>query len=163
MNYKQLIVLTCSAGVLGMAACHTAGAEKKIQTLHLAVVTQPGAMLYVDKVDNKRVMKEEKSIDNKHFVSYKVGFYDSTLVTDKKKQEEVGLYYQYKMSYDWKAIVNGDSLSPVFFQPVTTLNNQVKEGILVFELPADKQPDTLVYNDASGTWNTRIIELKATK
>lgn len=157
---------TYAAGILmllSVAACHNSHTVTAKRIPHQAEIKRPGALLYIDEIDHKQVLSNESKESNKHFVAYKVGFYDSTLLMDKPKQEAAALYYQYKMSYDWKMLLEGDSIAPVFYHPVTSLNRQVSEGVLVFELPENKQADTLVYIDATGAWDTRIITLKATK
>jgi len=159
---KAGIMIIAGCIVLAATACHSRQDESTPRQKHLAAFAQRGSSLYVDKVDNRMVMsKESDTATGRKFISYKVAFYDSTLVSDDKKKEALGLYYQYKMPDDWKALVGKDSIAPVFYQPVTTLNSQANEGILVFELPDNIQPDALVYHDASGLWNTQIIVLKS--
>jgi hypothetical protein len=129
---------------------------------HLASINQPGALLYVDKVDNNRVLSQDV-VQGGQFVSYLVGFCDSALNRDAKVQQEKGVYYQFHVMNDWKAVVGGDSIAPVFYHPVVKLNSQEREGVLVFELSGDAEPEALVYRDATGLWGTQIIVLNATK
>lgn len=162
-NRNSYIERTMMAGLLAclLASCgqqQPAGKSMPVREKHLAEKNGPGVRLVVDKVDNKLLMAAG---ERDRFVSYRIGFYDSVKPADKKELRERGVYYQYKMQRDWKAIVQGDSIAPVFYQPVAGLNDQVNEGVLVFELAEGQQPDTLVYEDATGLWQKQIIVLKA--
>lgn len=142
-------------------SCNQSASSKATKKTHLVEISRPGALLYVDKVANNRVMADAG--EHGQFVSYRIGFYDSIAHRDKKVQREATVYYQYKMSSDWKAVIAGDSIAPVFYQPMAGLNSQVNEGVLVFELPGQQEPDALVYHDATGLWQTQIIVLKEIK
>ena len=127
---------------------------------HLAAVSRPGEILYVDHLDNRVVLKEEAAAGSTTvFCSFLVGWQDSTLQTDKKKSLAREKYFQYDMQKDWTALVKGDSLHPVFFQEKSGLNSQLKEGALVFEVPAGEQPDTLIYKDSFGGWDQQVLVL----
>lgn len=135
-------------------ACHQPVAAKPV-VRHLAEIHKNGSVLYIDKVDSRYVLKP----DNKDaFTSYKIGFEDSVQGNSTHEQQK-NVYFDYRMSNDWKAVVDGDSVAPVFFQPVQGLSSKVKEGIIVFELPAGKQPDALVYDDSFGAWQKQVIAL----
>ena len=136
-------------------ACHQPAAVKKDHFRHLAEIHKNGSVLYIDKVDSRRVMKSD---DYSAFSSYKIGFVDS-MPANVKMQQEQTVYFDYRMGNDWKAVIGADSIAPVYFQPVTGLNKMIKEAIIVFELPAGKQPDALVYNDSFGDWQKQIIAL----
>jgi hypothetical protein len=51
----------------------------------------------------------------------------------------------------------------VFFQEKPGLSEMVKEGVMVFETPSGKMPDTLIYRDSFGPWGTQILSLTANK
>lgn len=151
----RLMYLVCV--VLCLQACRQSVGGARPER-HLAVLHKNGADLYIDRIDSRRVMKADS---NETYVAYKIGFTDS-LQGDKKFEQERNVYYDFRMANDWKAVVENDTLSPVFFQPLTGLNNMNKEGVLVFELPAGKHPHVLVYDDTFGNWQKQIIALNPT-
>jgi hypothetical protein len=156
---KQIIVkimlLSMVCGVVCLQACQQSAAKAKQAVRHLAEVHKNGAAIYIDPADSRQVMKADSS---ELFTAYKIGFKDSE-TSDKKHEQERNVYYDFKMVNDWKAVVAGDSIAPVFFQPLTGLNKSKKEGILVFELPAGKHPEALIYDDSFGDWHKQIIAL----
>lgn len=117
-------------------------------------------MMYLDAVPNNLIMNEQK-IDTAHtrFYSFLVGFQDSILRTDQAKEIRENRYYEYEMPANWTAIVNGDSLRPVFSQTNPKIYKQNSESILVFELPQNHVPDTLIYQDTYGPWGLQKIVL----
>ncbi|HET9056044.1 MAG TPA: hypothetical protein VFN30_04265 [Chitinophagaceae bacterium] len=138
--------------------------QKVLTQQHQVEIHNPGlGMIYIDKVPAQMVMSEADTSEGiTKFCCYQVGIIDSGFVakaTDKKTLE-LGKYYQYDMQKDWFAMINGDSLLPVFFQPKTRKNANCFEGILVFETPKEKDPDTLVYKDSFGQWGTQNIIFK---
>lgn len=158
-KYISLFVLISAIVLIG---CNTTGkktkpAERKKHWIEIGL--QGEGMMYLDGVPNGMVMQETKADSSTHFCSFLVGFQDSSMTIDEKKEEKKEQYYQYEMYKNWKAIVNGDSISPVFYQPKIRLQKQTDEGILVFELPQGKEADTLVYKDTYGPWGTQQIIL----
>ena len=150
------IMLLCMVwAVMCLPACRESVTKTKPVVRHLAERHLNGATIYIDKVDSRRVMKSDSS---DAFTAYKIGFTDS-LPHDKKYERDRTVYYDFRMANDWKAVIDGDSILPVFYQPVTGLNKMVSEGILVFELPAGRQPDELVYDDSFSDWQRQIIAL----
>ena len=141
-----------------LAACHNKKAQLPPSERHQALLTRPGAALYVDRVDNRVVLQQDKASQNR-FCSFRIGLTDSSTAIDRRGAVEKERYFQYGMQSDWKALTGGDSLSAVFFQEKPGLNGQVKEGVLVFETPDGRQPDTLVYRDSFGPWRTQIFVL----
>jgi hypothetical protein len=134
--------------------------KKVEQEQHWAAVSSTGiGSMYLDKVPAKAVMQDMGSGDaNTVFLSYKVGFLDSSHNGIHGKADlEKGKYYQYNMYRDWVALVDGDSVQPVFYQPMVKRQQLREEGILVFEIPKDKQIDTLVYTDSFGPWGRQVI------
>jgi hypothetical protein len=115
-------------------------------------------MISLDKVPNTMVMKKSE-YGNSAFFSYQVSFLDSSLITDPKKQLDINKYYLYDMYKDWVALVNGDSVRPVFFQPGIKKTSQVNDGVIVFEMPRGIEPDTLLYLDSYGAWGTHQLFL----
>jgi len=150
----RIVLLNMVCGFVCLQACRQPVAAAKV-VRHLAVMAKNGSTLYVDPADSRQVMKTDSS---DAFVAYKIGFTDS-LPADKKYEQERNVYYDFRMVNDWKAVVGNDSISAVFFQPVTALNKMNKEGILVFELQAGQHPDVLVYDDSFGDWQKQIIAL----
>jgi hypothetical protein len=152
-------------GIIG-TGCNSKG-QSVPQEMHQAQIQKEGAgMIYVDKISCSSVMRNEDSVgSNTSFRCFRVGFIDSLTIakaTDKKSLD-AGKYYQYDMQKDWVALVNGDSLRPVFYQPRQRMENHRYEGILVFEVPRDKEPDTLVYADSYSSWGTQVIIINGNK
>ncbi len=143
--YACLLCLACKSKPRFIAA-----------VTHLVSVRQPGAMLYLDRLANRAVMQ---SADTTAFCSFLVGWRDSLAGTDAKKRLDRERYFQYTMQQDWTAMVDGDSLRPVFFQQKPGLDPQLDEGAMVFEIPRGHRVDTLVYRDSYGGWGTQIFVL----
>jgi len=150
-----IMLLNMVSIVMCLQACHQSVARAKPAIHHLAERYSNGSTIYIDRADSRQVMKADSS---EAFTAYKVGFTDS-LQHDKKYEQERTVYYEFRMANDWKAVIGTDSIAPVFYQPVTGLNKMNTEGILVFELPAGRQPDVLVYDDSFGDWQRQIIAL----
>lgn len=142
---------------LWLAACRSQPAIPERR--HLAAISHAGTALYIDQLDNRSIMKENPAPQDSKtiFCSFLVGWMDSTISTDQKAKLAREKYFQYDMQKDWVALVKGDSLYPVFFQEKPGLNSQLKEGALVFEIPAGTRPDTLIYKDSFGAWGTRLF------
>lgn len=155
LAYYMKYFFFSAAVMLAGAACNQAANASSAGRKHLVEINKNGDLLYVDKTSISRVMKET---GDSYFSSYVIGFADS-IKGNSKSESEKTLYFQYRMSNDWKAVLNGDSLLPVFFQPVTKLNSMTREGIIVFELPGGQHPDTLVFNDSFGQWEQQVIVL----
>jgi len=151
---------------LAMAGCvgnNTGAISLQKQKPHLAEIKMEGAELYVDEVDNRMVLRETENRQGRSvFRSYLVGVRES-VPTDTKQQAAGRRYFDYDMQHDWKMILNGDSLAPVFFQPKPTLNGGTKEGVMVFEIPGDKTPDALVYVGGAGSRGRQLILLHTQK
>lgn len=113
-------------------------------------------MLYVDRADNRMVMQAGPGLAA-NFSSFRIGWTDSLTADGPGREREK--YFQYQMQQDWRALVNGDTLYPAFFQEKPGLNQQLKEGVIVFESAQGVQPDTLVYRDSFGNWGTQIFVL----
>lgn len=115
-------------------------------------------MISLDRVPNNMIMKTVgKDSGTQNFVSIRVSFQENNLLMDKKKSAEQGRYFQYGMEKDWVSIVHGDSLRPVFYQPLEQRSGQIHEGILVFEIPGGKFPDTLFYKDSPEVWGRQLV------
>ena len=148
--------------VIVLFACKSAEKKNTVQaeSNHYVEIRQLGiGMISLDKVPNEMVLQKSAGSDYNKFFSYAVSFRDSSLITDQKKQLEMGKYYQYDMHKDWIALVNGDSVRPVFFQPGVKKTVQVNEGIIVFEIPSGIEPDTLFFSDSYGAWGQHQIFL----
>lgn len=135
---------------------------------HLAQLNRPGSALYVDRVDNGMVM-ETDSATQKSFSCFLIGISDSTAgiagtsVGERQRLVEKERYFQYTIQNDWKALAGGDTLLAVFFQEKPASGSLVKEGVIVFETPPGKKPNTLIYRDSFGTWGTQILSLTEKK
>lgn len=157
MRKRKLITVA----LVALSACRSESVHKAAGPDHYLQIQEKGiGCIYLDKVPPETVLSEAKSLNGKtHFCAYKVGFEDSVLVTDKQQLLDKGKYYQYDMEKDWVMLHGGDSLRPVFFQPVTKHAMQLNEGVLIYEVPAGIEPDTLIYNDSYGFWGRHIILL----
>ena len=145
-------------GALLCMACK--GRQRAVAAvIHLVSAHQPGALLYLDRMDNRAVMQAVDTAGKTNFCSFLVGWRDSLPATDAKKRQDRERYFQYSMQQDWVAMVDGDSLRPVFFQQKPGLDPQLDEGAMVFEIPRGRQVDTLVYRDSFGAWGTQIFVL----
>ncbi len=151
-----------------LAACHNRNAPAAAPERHLVLRTRPGNALYVDRVDNRVVMQTD-SVAQKNFCSFRIGVADSswttaaTSVSGRRSVIEKERYFQYTMQNDWKALAGGDTLLAVFFQEKPAPGSLAKEGVIVFETPSGKKPDTLIYRDSFGTWGTQIMSLTENK
>jgi hypothetical protein len=157
---KKKMVWAASLGCLSLAAycltaCQTQRPKAKPVALHLAEVHRNDHAVYVDQFDSRRLVQTAGA---NAFTCYKITFEDSELPDEKSKRER-NLYYEFRAGNDWKALSAGDSIKPVFFQPIKGLNEQVKEVVLVFELPEGRRADTLVYNDSYGDWQQQVMPL----
>jgi hypothetical protein len=150
-----IMLLNMVCAVVCLQACHESEARTKPVIRHLAERHINGSTIYIDKADSRQVMRTDSA---GAFTAYRIGFTDS-LPRDEKYQMQRVVYYQFKMANDWKAVIGSDSISPVFYQPITGLNKMITEGILVFEFPAGRQPDALVYDDSFGDWQRQLIAL----
>lgn len=152
-------LLSLLVSVVAMA-CHSAAASVVQVVHHEAMVSRAGESIYVDRVSNRSVMRADSDTGSRTiFCSFLVGWQDSAADMDKDRQRGREKYFQYSMQEDWVALVDGDSLSPVFFQERPGLNQQLKEGVMVFELPLGAETDTLVYKHGYGSWGTRLFVL----
>lgn len=148
-------------GLVVLCACHQVTTRQKAVEEHYLEIRERGkGRIYLDKVANRQVMvAKQEDTGKSHFVSYRVSFEDSVLITDIKKQQERGRYYQYEMEKDWIMLVNGDSIRAVFAQPFPKHSLPLTESIVVFELSEGLQPDTLFYRDSYGYWGQHFILL----
>lgn len=141
-------------------ACN-AKQDKQVAERHAVEINSEGrGMIYADRTDCRTVLQEVDTVNSETvFHCFRIGFFDSLSVakaTDQSSLEE-GRYYQYEMEHDWRILVNGDTVKPVFYQPRQKLQVQRNEGVMVFEVPKTKQIDTLLYNDSRGEWGTKKI------
>jgi hypothetical protein len=106
-------------------------------------------------------LQKEETGGATRFCSFLVGIRDSVAaaVADADKRREREKYLQYGMQEDWRAIVGGDSLKPVFMQEKPNLGGDLREDALVFEIPRGVRADTLVYRDTYGDWGTQVFVL----
>jgi hypothetical protein len=134
--------------------------------VHQAQVRNKGTgMIYVDEIPCNTMMRENTSNGKYCFRCYTVGFVDSLLLANAtgKKNTETGKYFQYDMQYDWTALVNGDSVKPIFFHLKQGFKEYRHEGVLVFETSRNKKPDLLLYNDSYGSWGAQQFSISSIK
>lgn len=152
-----LPALPALAALTALTACHSHVPSATPPEKHLVLIHRPGAAIYIDRVDNRVVMQNSDATGNK-FCSFRIGLADSMNTKPSLEKER---YFQYTMQGDWKALAGGDTLLAVFFQEKPSLNAMVKEGVMVFETPEGRQPDTLIYRDSYGAWGTQLFVLNS--
>ena len=119
------------------------------EPVHMAQTGWIGsAGAYADRIPNKAILKEDGG-DSGSTVFYclRIGLYDSTGSSDGKLEAAREKYYQLDMYRDWVLLDKGDTIVPVFYQPVPRRMDKLTEQVLVFEVPRGFQPSTLVYKD----------------
>ncbi|NML21273.1 hypothetical protein HHL16_10340 [Pseudoflavitalea sp. G-6-1-2] len=159
MKPSKVPVVAIAIAVMMLHACKSEPERKK----HTIEVFSPGSFFYLDPVKNKQVMQITSDEEDKQFASYLVGFFDSTYtknVQQPKIDEDRSVYYQFHMGENWRAVINGDSVEPVFYHPVQNADTRLGSGVLVFPVTEGKVPDTLVYRSAADGWSNMIISLK---
>jgi len=129
---------------------------------HLAQAGWRGsAGIYADRLPNRAVLKEE-AVDSGRTAFYclRIGLYDSTIATGAAEQTARDKYYQLDMYKDWVLLCGGDSLAPVFYQPVPSREKQLTEQVMVYEIPKGANPVSLVYKDPYGLLgNQHVLNL----
>lgn len=156
-KYILLLVMLALAGY-GLSACNQHSQLQTNKATHKVDINWPdGSRLYIDKVDPRSVMQITESDSLTTFCCYKIGMTDS-ISYNKEQELEWNKYFNFGMQNDWLAMINGDSLAPVFLHPILTGQKQ-KEAVLVFEIPAGKEPDTLVFKRSYGLSSTPEIIL----
>ncbi|MBL7740732.1 MAG: hypothetical protein JNK14_16050 [Chitinophagaceae bacterium] len=165
---KKSLVIATVPGLMIIAACTNsdeAVMENETREKHeVEIHSKEAGMMYVDRISCNAVMWQADS-NGKVFQCYVTGFIDSLSVANAtgKKDIETGKYYQYDVQNDWVMLKNGDSVSPVFFQPRQRLERHRYEGVLVFENKDDNDPDTLIYRDSYGLWGTQQVIINSNK
>jgi hypothetical protein len=142
-----------------LIACHNKKEQSPPSERHQALLTRPGAALYADRVDNRVVLQQDKASQGR-FCCFRIGWADSTVSADRTKDVDKERYFQYNVQKDWRALAGGDTLLPVFFQERPGLSDRLKEGVMVFETPTGRQPDTLIYRDSFGAWGTQLLVIR---
>jgi hypothetical protein len=153
---RHLMVSLLSISLL--AACHSHTTPVALSERHMAGRSERGYFLYVDRADNRMVLQQASAATG-HFSSFSIGWIDSLAATDHNKAADKERYFQYGIQNDWVALVDGDTLRPVFFQEKPSLTDTRREGILVFETSTGKSPDTLIYKDSFGAWGVQLFAL----
>jgi len=117
--------------------------------------------MYIDSVPLQTVMKVPDVYEsNRKFKAYLIGFIDSVVTDDKEALINRNKYYQYDLQSNWEAVKGDEILKPVFYQPRTSANQHVNEGIMVFETDGGNHPDTLKYTDSFSSWGKQKFILK---
>jgi hypothetical protein len=149
-------VLQIITGMLLLPGCRAPHSDSRPPKQHLAMHRHEGATIYVDRVDNRVVLDEKRTVADINgkitgadgFRSFLIGRQDSAVAGDNKTGRTEEEYFQYTMQNEWVALTGGDTLRPVFFQEKTGLDKNIKEGVMVFELPGTASIDTLIYRDS---------------
>ena len=127
-------------------------------TSHKQVAAEPKHMgqtgwrgsagIYADRIPNKVVLKDDGG-DSGTTVFYclRIGLYDSTESSDAKLEAAREKYYNLDMYKDWVLLNKGDTITPVFYQPVPRKMQKLTEQVLVFEVPRGFRASMLVYKD----------------
>jgi hypothetical protein len=116
---------------------------------HMAQTGWAGsAGAYADQVPNSAILKEDGG-DTGTTVYYclRVGLYDSTDVADKELETAREKYFQQDMYKDWVLDIGGDSVAPLFSQPIPRKQQKLTEQVLVYEIPKGVHPSQLIYKD----------------
>lgn len=168
---KSMLTMIYLSGMLGIVNGCTDGKGKTVKSepveKHEAQVQSTGAgMIYADKIACDAVMRNTDSNRTGVFHCYLVGFIDSLGIAkaQDKKTLETGKYYQFDVQNDWVAMIQGDSVMPVFYQPKQRLESHRNEGVLVFETKDGKGPDTLIYKGSSTNgWEPQQLIINSIK
>jgi hypothetical protein len=163
--FNRYTIYACllSHGLAGCAGNNPGTPASQKRKPHLAEIKMAGAVVYIDEVDNRMVMdKKGSSPGTSVFRSYLIGMEEGE-PGDGKMEIASRRYFEYDLPHDWKLLLNGDSIAPVFFQPKPLLNGRLMEGVMVFEVPGDRIPDSLVYADGSGSRGRQLIILHTHK
>ena len=155
---RWLLFAVAGVALTGEACRQRPVAASKLPT-HLIVTSKPGENLYVDRLDNRAILQQADTAGSTTFCSILVGWRDSLPAADAQRTRDKEKYIQYGVQQDWTALVGGDSVKPVFFQEKPHLDQQLREGALVFEVPRGCRVDTLVYRDTFGDWGTQVFVL----
>ena len=164
MGYKIIlagIIWACSGLLL---SCKEK--KKPVVVNHLAETGWRGsAGIYVDRFPNKAILKEGGADTGRtSFYCLRIGLYDSTTTADGKQGAAKEKYFQLDMYKDWVLLYRNDSISPVFSQSLPRRMEKLTEQVLVYEVPKEYQPGTLVYKDPYGLLgNKRVLVLNEPK
>jgi hypothetical protein len=159
MNKIKTNIRFMILSILGIFGCAGSVPDGDTSSVHMAEIRSGESSLYVDPADNRLVMNiSEERAGSSGFYSYRVGFRDRSLPAPEHEHER-RKYFDYDMQRDWRLVAGGDSIAPVFFQPVPGLDKLTREGVLVFEIPTGIVPEALVYHDTFGDWGKQLIVL----
>jgi len=154
---KLVLLFSC------FSCANQSTADKLVQTTespdeqHWASGKREGVGTYfIDQIPAERVMKVTDS-GNTTFKAFEINFNVATHPNEKKEDLAAGEYYNYQMQYDWTALSRNDSLKPVFFQSYPTLKQGEFKSVIIFEMAADKNIDTLIYQDQKAIWGIQKI------
>jgi hypothetical protein len=158
---NRLIGIGCLAVIMGLLSCYNkTQREMEPAEVHEIAVHLPGkGMIYVDRMSSNKVLNVAETGEN-NFHTYRVGFIDSLLAKQQDADPELNNYYQFRMANDWVALVNGDSLRPVYHQPEPKRIQQDLRGVIVFDLPRNEVPDSLIFLDSKNIWGIQKLSLK---
>jgi hypothetical protein len=145
-----------AAGMLLLPGCRAPHSDGRLPKQHLALHRHERTTIYVDRIDNRVVLDDKRTVPGINatiaaadgFRSFLIGRQDSAVAADNRTGRAEEEYFQYTMQNEWVALTGGDTLRPVFFQEKTSMDKNIKEGVMVFELPAAASIDTLIYRDS---------------
>lgn len=147
---KKITTTIMLAGCLALTGTSCKSHQPAEQVIkHMTQTGWAGsAGAYADRVPNSAVLKEDGG-DTGATVFYclRIGLYDSTDASDRKLEAAKEKYYEQDMYKDWVLNVNGDSIAPVFSQPVPHKQEKLTEQVLVYEIPKGSHPAMLIYKD----------------
>ena len=141
------------------AACQRRPSAQALPEDHMIMVRQPGAALYIDRLDNRAILQRADTTGPTTFCSFLVGMRDSLPGNDAKRAMEREKYIQYGMQQNWAGVINGDSVRPLFLMEKPHLDQRLREAAMVFEIPRGRRLDTLVYRDTFGIWGMHVFVL----
>ncbi len=160
---SRLLGLFAVSKVLFLISCRSEAETLSIKDAPAHLIEhffEKGKSVFIDTISNKCVMKEmDNDTGTTVFYSYRVTITDST-IRDEKQNAKWQKYFRFDFQYDWKAIVDGDSITPVFFQAVVPKKNLYSDdAIIVFELKKGFSADTLTFNNRFDEKGMQVFDL----
>lgn len=134
---------------------HKPSAPAWLEVKHMTQLKVPGkGEISVDPFEIGKILDTVQGTAN--FIAYQVEF-KPAVSNLAKEQEELAIYYQYQMASDWRLVAAGDTIKPVFSQPVTKLSTDTYTVILVFEDREFNQNGKLLFEDSRAIWGKQQV------
>ena len=159
----RIIIITVVSFCLLLATRCTNHARAKQNAVtskpHWLSVNNPaGDRLYIDSVPASAAITTLGAGDaNTSFRCFVVGFEKKKIAQDDKEKKAWQYFLQYQMPQQWAALVDGDSLSTVYYEPRVKVQEQRDECLLVFEVPKSRPISAFVFRDSIYAWGTTNI------